>query len=50
MENNGKRKDGSLSYLKYVLIIAALLAAMIAAVVLYYMDMNKNFCRRPTGI
>lgn len=42
MENNGKRKDGSLSYLKYVLIIAALLAAMIAAVVLYYMDMNTK--------
>ena len=30
MENNGKRKDGSLSYLKYVLIIAVLLAYAVA--------------------
>ena len=42
MGRSGREKEGSLSYLKYVVAIVVLLAAMIAAVVCYYMDMNEK--------
>ena len=42
MSKTGKWREGSLSYLKYVIAVVILLAAMIAAVVFYYMDMNEK--------
>lgn len=42
MGRSEREKEGNLSYLKYVVAIVVLLAAMIAAVVCYYMDMNEK--------
>ena len=42
MRRSGREKEGSLPYLKYVVAIVVLLAALIAAVVCCYMDMNEK--------